>query len=163
VYQNEVSKFIKSGDAGTDQFKALVQATQELTDQIDNAVLKTSGKGLKELKEQYGLLKSLADDITKSAQVEARNSPMGLVEQLGYLDALTDPKAFLKGKIGKELSEMNSRGGTWKRLINLYDKEAVKAFEKATKAPKNISTPKVPKGATEAKKAKKLKPDYVQK
>jgi hypothetical protein len=37
-------------------------------------------------------------------------------------------------------------------------------IKKATgKAPKNISTPKVPKGATEAKKAKKLKPDYVQK
>lgn len=163
IYQNEIGKFIKSWDAGTDQFKALVNATQELNDNIEKVVLKTAWKGLKEKKEIYGLFKSLADDITKSAQVEARSSPMPLVEQLGYLDALTDPKAFLKGQIGKELSEMNSRGGTWKRLINLYDKEAVKEFEKATKAPKNISTPKVPKGATEAKKAKKLKPDYVQK
>lgn len=41
VYQAEITKLIKSGDAGTDSYNALVKWVQELTDNIDNVVEKS--------------------------------------------------------------------------------------------------------------------------
>lgn len=71
VYQAEITKLIKSGDAGTDSYQALVKGVQELSDNIDNVVEKSLGsKQFMEWKEQYKLLKSIASDISKSAVVE---------------------------------------------------------------------------------------------
>lgn len=41
VYQNEIGKLIKAGDAGTESFQALVKGVQEITDGLETLVAKT--------------------------------------------------------------------------------------------------------------------------
>lgn len=142
ILNNEVKKFIKSWDAWTQQYKALIGVTQDLTDRIDNIIYKT--KWLSDLKRQYKELKAIADDITRSAQVEARSSPMSLVEQIWFLDAVWNPMWAAKQLFARELKEMNSRWWNWKSLMDYYDSKAIKEFEKSTIKPKNISAPKAP-------------------
>lgn len=163
VYGSEIKKLIKSWDTGTDQYSSLLRWVEKLTEDIDNVIFATKwAKEYEEAKRVYKILKSMWTDLVNSAQVEARKSPMWLVEQLGTLEALSNPTWFLKQQFAKQISEMNQRGGTWKRLINYYDQEAIKNYEKAVNVPKNISKPKVPKETTEmkqnkVKKAKKAK------
>ena len=114
VYQNEVGKLIRSGDAGTDQFSALVKGVDALSAQIDNLVEKSAGsKAFIKNKKNYALLKKLAGDIAKSAQVEARRSPMTLTEQIGQvrgiLGAITNPIDTATNFLAKEIGEMNTR------------------------------------------------------
>lgn len=143
VYQAEITKLIKSGDAGTDSYQALVKGVQELSDNIDNVVEKSLGsKQFMEWKEQYKLLKSIASDISKSAVVEWRRSPQTFVEQLWTLQAIsewiTSPLSTAKQLFSKEIWELNTRGGAWKELIKNYDKEAIKAVKNPIVTPKKI-------------------------
>ena len=43
VYQSEITKLIRAGDAGTDSFSALVNGVEELSKGIDDAVAATQG------------------------------------------------------------------------------------------------------------------------
>lgn len=143
VYQAEITKLIKSGDAGTDSYSALVKWVQELTDNIDNAVEKSLwSKQLIEWKKQYRLLKSIASDISKSAVVEWRRAPQTFVEQLWTLQAITDgitsPLSTAKQLFAKEIWELNTRGWAWKELISNYDKQAIKWFNNPIVTPKKI-------------------------
>lgn len=143
VYQAEITKLIKAGDAGTDSYQALVKWVQELTDNIDNVVEKSLGsKQLIEWKKQYRLLKSIASDISKSAVVEWRRSPQTFVEQIGTLQAITEwitsPLSTAKTIFAKEIGELNTRGGAWKELITNYDKQAIQWVQKAIIKPKKI-------------------------
>lgn len=138
VYQAEITKLIKAGDAGTDSYQALVKGVQELSDNIDNVVEKSLGsKQFMEWKKQYKLLKSIASDISKSAVVEWRRSPQTFVEQLWTLQAIsewiTSPLSTAKQLFAKEIWELNTRGGAWKELIKNYDKEAIKAVKNPKK------------------------------
>lgn len=142
IYQSEISKLIKSGDAGTDAYSALVKGVQNLSDQIDDAVSKVPDSGdFKGLKKKYALLKSLAGDISKSAQVEARSSPMTFTEQVGMLQGMTDlmknPVRTTGNALMREIGQMNSRGGAWKRLVEYYDNQAMKEFKKTQSVPKS--------------------------
>ena len=132
VYQAEITKLIKSWDAWTESYQALVKWVQELSDNIDNVVEKSLGsKQLIEWKKQYKLLKSIASDISKSAVVEWRRSPQTFIEQLSTLQAITEwitsPLSTAKSLFAKEIWELNTRGGAWKELITNYDKQAIKA------------------------------------
>jgi hypothetical protein len=143
VYQAEITKLIKAGDAGTDSYQALVKWVQELTDNIDNVVEKSLGsKQLIEWKKQYRLLKSIASDISKSAVVEWRRSPQTFVEQLGTLQAIsewiTSPLSTAKQLFAREIGELNTRGGAWKELITNYDKQAIQGVKKTIVKPKKI-------------------------
>lgn len=91
VYQSEITKLIRAGDAGTDSFSALVNGVEELSKGIDDAVAMTKGgKEFAKLKSDYALYKKLADTITKSAMVDARRSPMTLTEQIGTLETIVE-------------------------------------------------------------------------
>lgn len=143
VYQAEITKLIKAGDAGTDSYQALVKWVQELSDNIDNVVEKSLwSKQFLEWKKQYKLLKSIASDISKSAVVEWRRSPQTFVEQLGTLQAITEgitsPLSTAKSLFAKEIWELNTRGGAWKELIKNYDKEAINAVKKPILKPKKV-------------------------
>ena len=136
IYQTEVWKLIRSGDAGTPQYSALVKWVEELTNQIDNAIeTQLKWSKFKELKSQYRLLKSMVGDITNSAMVEWRRSPQTFVEQLGTIEAmwniLSSPIATGRQFLAKEIWEMNSRGGSWKELVKRLDDEAVDAYKES--------------------------------
>ena len=107
-----------------------------LTSQIDDLVEKSVGsKAFLQDKKNYALLKKIAGDIAKSAQVEARRSPMTLTEQIGQvrgiLGAITSPIDTATNFLAKEIGEMNTRGGAWKALMDMYDNEAIKAVKKS--------------------------------
>ena len=136
IYQTEVWKLIRSGDAGTPQYSALVKWVEELTNQIDNAIeTQLKWSKFKELKSQYRLMKSMVGDITNSAMVEWRRSPQTFVEQLGTIEAmwniLSSPIATGRQFLAKEIGEMNTRGGSWRELIKRLDNEAVSAYKKS--------------------------------
>ena len=140
IYQTEIGKLIRSGDAGTPQYSALVKWVEELTNQIDNAIeTQLKWSKFKELKSQYRLMKSMVGDITNSAMVEWRRSPQTFVEQLGTIEAmgniLSSPIATGKQLLAKEIGEMNSRGGSWKELVKRLDDEAVDAYKKSQTTP----------------------------
>jgi hypothetical protein len=143
VYQAEIGKLIKSWDAGTDSYSALVKWVQELSDNIDSAVMKSmKWWEFKEWKAQYALLKKLVNDISKSAVVEGRRSPQTFVEQLWQLEAIvewvTSPLSTAKQVFAKEIGELNTRGGAWKELIKNYDKQAINAFKSKKIIPKKV-------------------------
>lgn len=136
IYQTEVWKLIRSGDAGTPQYSALVKWVEELTNQIDNAIeTQLKWSKFKELKSQYRLMKSMVGDITNSAMVEWRRSPQTFVEQLGTIEAmwniLSSPIATGRQFLAKEIGEMNTRGGSWRELVKRLDNEAVNAYKKS--------------------------------
>lgn len=135
VYQTEIGKLIRSWDAGTDSYSALVKWVQELSDNIDTIVEKSIWtKQFIEWKKQYKLLKSIASDISKSAVVEGRRAPQTFVEQLGMLESIvewvTNPLSTAKSVLAKEIGELNTRGWAWKELIKNYDKEAIQKAKK---------------------------------
>ncbi len=135
VYQTEIGKLIRSGDAGTDSYQSLVKWVQELSDNIDSIVEKSIWtKQFIEWKKQYKLLKSIAADISKSAVVEWRRSPQTFVEQLWMLESIvewvTNPLSTAKSVLAKEIGELNTRGWAWKELIKNYDKEAIQKAKK---------------------------------
>lgn len=119
-----------------------------LSAQIDDLVEKSAGsKAFLQDKKNYALLKKLAGDIAKSAQVEARRSPMTLTEQIGkvrgILGAITNPIDTATNFLAKEVGEMNTRGGAWKALIDQYDNNAIKAAKKVVKPTvSSVITPK---------------------
>ena len=158
IYQTEVWKLIRSGDAGTPQYSALVKWVEELTNQIDNAIeTQLKWSKFKELKSQYRLMKSMVGDITNSAMVEWRRSPQTFVEQLGTIEAmwniLSSPIATGRQFLAKEIGEMNTRGGSWKELVKRLDDEAVDAYKKSQTTPKVATKPPiVPKAKPKAKK-----------
>jgi len=129
VYQAEIGKLVKSGDVWTESYEALLKWVQELTDNIDNTVMKLTWPKFAEYKKNYSLLKKLASDITKSAQVEWRRPPQTFVEQLSTLEAIsewiTNPLSTAKQVFAKEIGELNTRGWAWKELIKNWDKEAI--------------------------------------
>ena len=138
VYQAEIGKLIKAWDAWTDSYSALVKWVQELSDNIDNAVMKNiKWPEFKQWKSQYALLKKLVNDISKSAVVEWRRSPQTFVEQLWHLQAISEwiknPLSTAKQVFSREIGELNTRGGAWKELIKNYDKQAISAFKKSPK------------------------------
>ena len=138
IYQTEIGKLIRSSDAGTPQYSALVKWVDELTNQIDNAIeTQLKWSKFKELKSQYRLMKSMVGDITNSAMVEWRRSPQTFVEQLGTIEAmgniLSSPIATGRQFLAKEIGEMNTRGGSWRELVKRLDNEAVSAYKKSQK------------------------------
>lgn len=125
-YQAELNKLLRNNEAGTEAYGALQKGVQDLTKSIEDAVethLPESEYG--KLKSQYALLKRLVNDITQSALVDARRSPQTFVEQLSYLDALTNPLSFAKQQYVKEVAELNTRGGSWKELVKILDKRGI--------------------------------------
>ena len=134
VYQTEIGKLIRSWDAGTDSYSALVKWVQELSDNIDNIVINSKwGKKFLEEKSQYSHLKKIVSDIAKSATVEWRRSPQTFVEQLGMVESLMEwvknPLSTAGRVFAKEIGELNTRGWAWKELIKIYDTEAIKAMK----------------------------------
>lgn len=134
VYQTEIGKLIRSGDAGTDSYSALVKWVQELSDNIDNIVINSKwGKKFLEEKSQYAHLKKIVSDIAKSASVEWRRSPQTFVEQLGMVESLMEwvknPLSTAGRVFAKEIGELNTRDWAWKELIKIYDTEAIKAMK----------------------------------
>lgn len=160
IYQTEVWKLIRSGDAGTPQYSALVKWVDELTNQIDNAIeTQLKWSKFKELKSQYRLMKSMVGDITNSAMVEWRRSPQTFVEQLWTIEAMgniiSSPIATGRQFLAKEIGEMNTRGGSWRELIKRLDNEAVNAYKKSQTTPKVATKPPIvpkakPKATTES-------------
>ena len=55
------------------------------------------------------MLKSLVDDISKSAQVDMRRAPQSLAEQIGFIDAFTSPIATARQAYAKEIANMSTR------------------------------------------------------
>lgn len=130
VYQAEIWKLVKSGDVWTESYETLLRWVQELSDSIDNQVMKLTWPKFAEYKKNYSLLKKLASDITKSAQVEWRRSPQTFIEQVSTLEAISEwisnPLSTAKQLFAKEIGELNTRGWAWKELIKNWDKEAIK-------------------------------------
>ena len=125
-YQAELNKLLRNNEAGTEAYSALQKGVQDLTKSIEDAV----ETHLPELdfgndKRKYALLKRMVNDITQSALVDARRAPQTLVEQLSYLDALTNPLSFAKQQLVKEVAELNTRGGSWKELVKILDKRGI--------------------------------------
>lgn len=145
VYQSEITKLIKSWDAWTDSYQALVKWVQELSDNIDNAVEKSIWtKEFLQWKKQYKLLKSIASDLSKSAVVEWRRSPNTFVEQLWTLEAIkewiTSPLSTAWKLYAKEIGELNTRWWAWKELIKIYDQQAINLSNKTQKTIKKSPT-----------------------
>ena len=173
IFGAEIRKLIKAGDTGTDAYSALVKSVQELSDNIDTAVVQNlKWSKYAELKNQYATLKKLAWDITQSAMVEGRRSPQTLVEQLGMLETMGDiirnPLSWTyratAGKLIADMAELNTRGGAWKEFVRLMDKRAIEAAKKAPlkkspiisngklqSAQKSVKSWVIPKQTTDAK------------
>ena len=152
VYQTEIWKLIRSGDAGTDSYSALVKWVQELSDNIDWIVEKSIGsKEFLKRKAQYSHLKKLVSDIAKSAAVEWRRSPQTFVEQLGMvenlMDAVSNPLSTAGKLFAKEIGELNTRGWAWKELMKIYDTESIGNVWK-TPITKSASKPRTIKDPT---------------
>lgn len=130
VYQAEIGKLVKSWDVWTESYETLLKWVQELSDSIDSQVMKLTWPKFAEYKKNYALLKKLASDITKSAQVEWRRSPQTFIEQVSTLEAIAEwisnPLSTAKQLFAKEIGELNTRGWAWKELIKNWDKEAIK-------------------------------------
>lgn len=125
-YQAELNKLLRNNEAGTEAYAALQKGVQDLTKSIEDAVsLHLPDAQYGKLKSQYALLKRLAGDVAQSALVESRRAPQTLVEQLSYLDALTNPLSFAKQQLVKEVAELNTRGGSWKELVKILDKRGI--------------------------------------
>ena len=164
VYQAEIWKLVKSGDVWTESYETLLKWVQELSDSIDSQVMKLTWPKFAEYKKNYSLLKKLASDITKSAQVEWRRSPQTFIEQVSTLEAISEwisnPLSTAKQLFAKEIWELNTRGWAWKELIKNWDKEAikkaklVKPFTKTPiVAPKKVQKPssEITPSATQAR------------
>ena len=130
VYQAEIWKLVKSGDVWTESYETLLKWVQELSDSIDSQVMKLTWPKFAEYKKNYSLLKKLASDITKSAQVEWRRSPQTFIEQVSTLEAISEwisnPLSTAKQLFAKEIGELNTRWWAWKELIKNWDKDAIK-------------------------------------
>ena len=130
VYQAEIWKLVKSGDVWTESYETLLKWVQELSDSIDSQVMKLTWPKFAEYKKNYALLKKLASDITKSAQVEWRRSPQTFIEQVSTLEAISEwisnPLSTAKQLFAKEIGELNTRWWAWKELIKNWDKDAIK-------------------------------------
>ena len=168
IYQAEVGKLMRSGDAGTPQYSALVKWVDNINKLIDDAIEAGQGPGFTALKKDYRLLKSLVDDITNSAMVEGRRSPQTFTEQMGLMQtlasAIDSPVGTTlnvwKQLIAKAIGDANTRWGAWELLIKALDDEAVDAFKKSqTKAGKTMQREmdRMPKKQPIIKKAKKEK------
>ena len=140
IYQAEVGKLMRSGDAGTPQYSALVKWVDTINKLIDDAIEAGQGPGFTALKKDYRLLKSLVDDITNSAMIEGRRSPQTFTEQMGMLQNIAsfiDSPVLTtlntsKQLLAKTIGEANTRGGAWELLIKALDDEAVDAFKKSS-------------------------------
>lgn len=98
---------------------------------IEDVIETRLGPGFVKEKQNYKLLKTIVNDIVNSAVVEGRRAPMTLPEQIGTIEAIVEgisnPLSATRKAFAKEIGEMNTRGGSWKQLIDLYDQEAIKS------------------------------------
>lgn len=125
---------LKKENAGRQSYKDLVDAGNEIIKSIDTKVEKAGLDSADFIREKkiYRSLKNIEKDITDSAIVAEKSSPQGLAEQLadmqiGY-DALTDPTSAVAKKLGRDIAkavaDRNSRDGTFRRAMEIFNERA---------------------------------------
>jgi hypothetical protein len=103
-----------------------------MREQLDKGITEAAGEGYQDLKNQYGALKSIENEVAKRALVNARKSSKGIFDltdvftggelAAGILTA--NPALILKGAAGKGIAE------AYKKLVN-PDRYISNMFDKA--------------------------------
>jgi len=138
VYWNEITKLVKAWDAWTDSYKALVKWVEHINTTIDD-IIETQLKDARYIEDKrlYRSLKTIVNDIVKSAAVEWRRSPNTFVEQMALVDSLvewvTNPLSTARTVFAKEIWQINTRWWAWKELIDIYDRRAITDVKKWVK------------------------------
>lgn len=144
---------LKKENVGRQAYRDFTDAAQELIAAIDKKV--DDVKGFQDKKAKYAALKRLEKDISDSAMVTTRKSPVSFAEQVAMMssgyDALTNPigavTAKMRADIAKAVAERSSRDGSFRRLNELFNERLAKRGEIAKKtgsAPAPAKAPKVP-------------------
>lgn len=151
VYQNEIRKLIKNGEAGDNQFQALSDGVKSMSDQIDDMINKANGDELfMKDKATYALLKQIADNVSRSALVDSRRAMFGLAQQINPMERLGMMADMLHsplqaaGKmagnaLAEEMREISTRGGAWKAWQDILSKEAIAEAKKPRTGPAPVA------------------------
>lgn len=142
---------LKKENLGRQSYKDFTDAAQELIAAIDKKV--EDVKGFQDMKAKYASLKRLEKDISDSAMVTTRKSPVSFAEQVAMMssgyDALTNPvgavTAKMRADIAKAVAERSSRDGSFRRLNELFNERLVRRGEIAKKSGNAPKTEKAPK------------------
>lgn len=127
IYWDKIQEFISAKQTSSDSYKALVKWVTNINNKIDEVIeSQLKDPKHKENKALYNSLKTMVNDIVKSAAVEWRRSPNTFVEQMWMLDSMLSPIQWVRNIFAKEIWELNTRWWAWKELIKLYDKQAIK-------------------------------------
>ena len=135
----ELNESLKSYYAGTriDKAKAQVDASvaKAMREQLDN-IIEAAGDGYKELKMQYGALKSIENEVNKRALVLARQGGKSLID---FTDIFTggdlvsglltgNPAVLARGIAGKGIAAAYKKINDPDRYIEKMFKEAYKVI-----------------------------------
>lgn len=125
LFSNEVTKLYKAWDSWTAQYKSLSDWVQFLNTKIDDIIDTQLWKEFANDKKLFKNLKTLVDDIVASSLVEWRKAPNSLAEQIWMVESIFSPVSSAKAKLIQTVWEANSRWWAWKRLIEIYDQQAI--------------------------------------
>lgn len=148
IFQDQLGSLIKDGQMNSNAYKWLKDAVEKIWSKIDETVAWSNlqDETFKNAKNIYSQLKKIQPSIIKSAQVDARRSPMSLAEQMAWMqhnpmDWVTDPIWSVKGKaikaMANELSNRTSRDWVFQQLMRIYDREASSNYDKIKNPIKN--------------------------
>mgnify|MGYP001566268295 CR=1 FL=1 len=138
VLNSKLDNFYRNPD-----YNSATRAVQDagianiLRKQLDSTVESLSGSGYKELKAKYGALKTIEDDVSRGAAVEARKANKGLLDFTDIFSGgqmvngiLTfNPASFAQGLTQKALA-------TYYKHLNSPERAIRQMFEAAEKLPK---------------------------
>lgn len=139
IFQDQLWSLIKDGQMNSNAYKALKDAVEKIWSKIDTEIAwaNVADETFKNAKTIYSQLKKIQPSIIKSAQVDARQSPMSLAEQIALMqhnpiDWVTNPIDAVKWKAIKamadEIKNRTSRDGTFQQLMRIYDREAANNY-----------------------------------
>lgn len=147
IFWKEVENLIKSGGNASESFRVLADVVHELDNMVTNKMSKLKWAEYRWLNRQYALIKRLSLTAAKSANVDMRRAPETLAEQIGVIwriySWITSPIATTDKMLAKFVSEASSRGGAYKRFLEITDQKAID-LAKTLKTPKkqNLLKPK---------------------
>lgn len=137
---------LKKENVGRQTYRDLNDAAQELITAIDRKVEQATANSADFINDKriYKALKNIEKDITDSAIVSQRGSQQRMVEQLADLqiglDAVTNPigtvGAKLQRDVAKAIADRNSRDGSFKRLMEVFNERAKKRGDISAKIEK---------------------------
>jgi hypothetical protein len=140
---------------------------------LDKAIEGATGKEYQALKNKYGALKAIENDVTKAAMRDARKNVKGLLD---YTDIFTsgqmlsgilslNPAMFTKGAVERGFKEyikmLNDPNRAVKNIFDHLEKTPKQSFTPKSATGKFLQNPKMGLSVEDTSRKIKIKPDDV--